>query len=109
MVVLLVVPLAQAAGTNVPLLYVSVECLAMWVAIVVVLASRQPRPRIAAFGVATYLAVLVTAVALISGTTTLLDPFKTTGILADRIPVAGLGGLQLAPERPVRKPPSNAP
>jgi hypothetical protein len=97
MVVLLVVPLAQAAGTNVPLLYVSVECLAMWVAIVVVLASRQTRPRIAVFGVATYLAVLVTVVGLISGTTTLLDPFKTTGVIADQVPITGLGGLELAP------------
>ena len=98
MVVLLAVPVAQAAGTNVAWLYVAVECLAMWVAIVLILVSRRPPPRVVALGVSTYLAVLVIMVALVSGTMTLFNPFKTTGVGADTVPVAELNGLRLAPE-----------
>lgn len=98
LIVLLVVPVAQAAGTNVAWLYVALECLAMWVAIVLILVSRRPPARVVAFGVSTYLAVLVMMVALVSGTMTLFSPFKTTGAGADTVLVAELNGLRLAPE-----------
>ena len=47
-VVVLGVPFLQAAGTNVPLLYVAAECLAMWVALVLMLADPRRLPALGA-------------------------------------------------------------
>jgi hypothetical protein len=90
-VVLLLVPVGQALGTNVPLVYVAGECLAMWVAGVVVLASRPGRAPLSSYTVAASLTMLVVAVAAIAGTTTMVSPFKTTGYWSDTASVAALG------------------
>ncbi|MGA8245556.1 MAG: hypothetical protein WB797_01485, partial [Nocardioides sp.] len=94
--VLLLVPVGQALGTNVPLVYVAGECLAMWVAGVVVLASRPGRPSCSSYAVAADVAVLVVAVAAIAGTTTMMTPFKTTGFRSDTTSVGALG-VRLSP------------
>lgn len=96
MAVLLLVPVGQALGTNVPLVYVAGECLAMWVAGVVVLAGRPGRPAHSTYAVATSLAVLVVAVAAIAGSTTMMSPFKTTGFRSDTVSVPALG-VRLSP------------
>ena len=90
-VVLFVVPLAQAAGTNVPLLYVGGECLAMWVALVLMLVAGADRPELVRTAVVANLGVLIVAVAILAGTTTLRDPFKTTGVSEDTVPDRALG------------------
>jgi hypothetical protein len=90
-VVLFLVPLAQAAGTNVPLLYVAAECVAMWVALVVMPVARAYSPRVVTTAVTVNLAVLVVATAMIAGSTTLQDPFKTTGLSEDTALVPALG------------------
>jgi hypothetical protein len=95
--VLLLVPVLQAAGTNTPLIYVSSECLALWVAVVLIVVSRAARPAISAFAVDANLVLCVVAVALLGGTTTLVSPFKTTGVSSDTVPVSSLGGVRLAP------------
>jgi hypothetical protein len=95
--VLVGVPVLQAAGTNVSILYVSAECLALWIALVPLVASRAPRSRISVFAVETNLIVCVAAVALLAGSTTLLSPFNTTGVSSDTVRVADLGGQRLAP------------
>ena len=95
-VVLLLVPVGQALGTNVPLVYVAGECLAMWVAGVVVLASRPGRPAGSSYAVAAGVTMLVVAVAAIAGTTTMMSPFKTTGFRSDTASVGALG-LRLSP------------
>ena len=108
-VVLAGVPVLQAVGTNVPLLYVSAECLALWVAVVVLLATRGSASPISSLAVATNLAVCVVAVALLSGTTTLVSPFKTTGLTSDTVAVAEpRWAATLARRRPVSTPRSRA-
>jgi hypothetical protein len=79
-VVLVVVPVLQAAGTNVPFLYVVAGCLAMWVALVLMLVTRAGSPRWACTAVLVDLAVLVVATAMIAGSTTLMSPFKTASV-----------------------------
>jgi hypothetical protein len=91
--VLTLVPILQAAGTNVPLLYVAGECLAMWTAVVLMLAANGPT--LSSFTVLIDLCVVVVAIALLGGTTTLLDPFKTSGYASDTASVPQLG-LRLA-------------
>ena len=97
MAVLVGVPVLQAAGTNVSIVYVSAECLALWIALVPLIVSRAPRSRISVFAVETNLIVCVSAVALLAGSTTLLSPFNTTGVSSDTVRVADLGGQRLAP------------
>ncbi len=95
--VLLLVPVGQALGTNVPLVYVAGECLAMWVAGVVVLAARPGRPAGSSYAVAASVTMLAVAVAAIGGTTTLMSPFKTTGYRSDTVSVGALG-VRLSPQ-----------
>jgi hypothetical protein len=94
--VLLVVPVGQAAGTAIPLLYVALGCLAMWVGAVLVLATARPRSEAATFGIGASLGMDVVAVALIAGTTTYQTPYSTTGYTADTVAVGALGGLRLS-------------
>ncbi|HEY3528428.1 MAG TPA: hypothetical protein VGK78_04710 [Nocardioides sp.] len=94
--VLLLVPLLQAAGTNVPVLYVAGECLAMWVALVLSLVTRSGVTPVARTAVLVDLMVLVVATAMISGTTTLMSPFKTTSLPHDTVGVSELG-VRVAP------------
>jgi hypothetical protein len=94
--VLLLVPLAQAAGTNVELPYVAGECLAAWSALVLVLAADGAGFPIGTSAVLVNLAVLVVATSMIAGSTTLRNPFKTTGIGEDTVHVSSLG-VRLAP------------
>jgi hypothetical protein len=89
--VLLIVPFAQAAGTNVILPYVAVECLSLWVALALMLAADDDRFPIGTTAVLVNLAVLVVATAMIAGTTTLRDPFRTTGVNEDTALVPALG------------------
>jgi hypothetical protein len=94
--VLLVVPVGQAAGTAIPLMYVALGCLAMWVGAVLVLATARSRSEVARFGMGASLGMHVVAVALIAGTTTYLTPYATTGYTADTVAVGALGGLRLS-------------
>ncbi len=94
--VLLLVPVGQALGTNVPLVYVAGECLAMWVAGVAVLAARPGRPAGSSYAVMACVTMLVVAVAAIAGTTTMMSPFKTTGFRSDTASVDALG-VRLSP------------
>lgn len=95
--VLLLVPFAQAAGTNVPLPYVAAECLAAWVALLLVLAADTDSFPIGSTAVLANLATTVVATAMIAGSTTVLSPFKTTGFDEDSTRVAGLD-LRVSPE-----------
>jgi hypothetical protein len=79
-VALLVVPLLQAAGTNVPLLYVAAECVALWVALCLMVTARPTCPGYVRTAVLVDLGVLVVATAMIAGSTTLLSPFKTASV-----------------------------
>jgi hypothetical protein len=90
--VLLLVPALQAAGTNVPFPYVAGECLAMWVALVLMLSGDSERFPAATSAVLVDLAVAAAAIAMIAGTTTLMTPFKTSGFFeADvRLPAVGV-------------------
>jgi hypothetical protein len=93
--VLLLVPFCQAVGTNVPMLYVAGECLAMWVGAVLVLAVGLGRPMTAWWAVGSSLGMCVIATSLIAGSTTLMTPFKTTGFTSDTASVPALHGLVL--------------
>jgi hypothetical protein len=88
---LVVVPFVQAAGTNVPLLYVAYECLAMWVAAVLVLLTRANFPVLMVTAALADLAVVVVVTALIAGSTTFMSPFKTSGYDDAHGSVARLG------------------
>ncbi len=90
-VLMFLVPFLQAAGTNVPLLYVAAECLVLWAAIVLMMVTRAGVPRVTTFAVLVDLSVLVVATAMIAGTTTLMAPFKTTSFHADTHQVPRLG------------------
>jgi hypothetical protein len=94
--VLLLVPFAQAAGTNVVLPYVAVECLAAWVALVLLIAADTDSFPIGSTAVLANLGVTVVATAMIAGSTTLISPFRTTGFEADTTGVANLG-LRVSP------------
>ena len=89
--VLAVVPLLQAAGTNVPLLYVAAECLAMWTAAVLMLACRERGPEIVTTAVLVDLAVLVVVTAMITSSSTLMNPFKTSSVVDATTIVPSLG------------------
>lgn len=94
--VLILVPVLQAAGTNLPFLYVAAECLAMWVALVLLLGVRAAPPRVAGAAVLINLMVVVVATSMISGTTTLMSPFETTSWRDSTARVPQLG-LRVAP------------
>jgi hypothetical protein len=96
--VLVAVPVLQAAGTNVPLLYVSLECLALWVAPLFIMVSRTWRSPVSRFAFETSLVVFLVTVAVLAGTTTYMSPFKTTGVSSDTDAVPSLSGLRLAPD-----------
>ena len=96
---LFVVPFGQAAGTNVPLLLVAGTCLGMWVAAILVFATRPGRAPQSLPAVLACLALLATVVAALAATTTLLTPFKTSGYSASTSPVDELGGLRVTPAR----------
>ena len=95
--VLFLVPFAQAAGTNVVLPYVAVECVAAWVALVLLLAADTDAFPIGSTAVLANLAALVVATAMIAGSTTLMSPFRTTAFDQDTTRVASLG-VHLSPE-----------
>jgi hypothetical protein len=95
--VLLLVPFAQAAGTNVPLPYVALECLAAWVALLLLLAADTASFPIGSTAVLANLATTVVATAMIAGSTTMLSPFRTTGFTTDTADVASLG-LRISPK-----------
>jgi hypothetical protein len=90
-VVLAVVPFLQAAGTNVVLLHVAVECIALWVAVAVLLAARGESSSTAAGAVLVNLAVLAVTTAMVAGSNTLLTPFKTGSVGEDSVRVPQLG------------------
>jgi hypothetical protein len=94
--VLLLVPLAQAGGSTVPLTHLVGSCLAPWVAVVVLLAVLTPRPAWAEVAVWVNLAVAVVAVAAIGGSTTLMTPFASDGHADDTVTVPSLG-LKVSP------------
>ena len=91
--VLVMVPFFQAAGTNVPILYVAFECVAMWVAVALLLAAREHSSTFASTAILVDLAVLVVATAMIAGSTTLLTPFKTASVseATTLVPQLGVG------------------
>lgn len=89
--VLLLVPFLQATGTNVVLPYVAVECLAMWVALALMLVVDGDAFPVASTAVLVDLAVLVVATAMVAGTTTLQTPFRTDGFQDDTASVPELG------------------
>jgi hypothetical protein len=94
---LLVLPVAHALGTNIPLLYEALECAALWVAVgMLVGTSRLPSPAAHAF-VGGSVALCVGLVSLLAGSTTLISPFKTTGFADSSASVPGLGGLEVSP------------
>jgi hypothetical protein len=95
-VVLFAVPFAQAGGSAVPLPHLAVECLSLWVALVLLLTYLAPRPRWTMQAVWANLAVATVAVAAIAGSTTILTPFNTDGYSDDTATVPALG-LQLSP------------
>ncbi|HEX4472371.1 MAG TPA: hypothetical protein VH085_10395 [Nocardioides sp.] len=90
-VTLLLVPFAQAAGTNVPVLYVAFECLAMWVALVLMATTRADCPTLTTKVVLADLSALVVLTALICGSTTIATPFKTSGLTDATAGVPPLG------------------
>lgn len=93
--VLVLVPFVQAAGTNVPLIYVAAECFAMWVAAVLVLA---PDPLgVSGLPVRAALVMAAVSISLLAGTTTLMTPYRTTGFAESTAPVAALG-VRVSPE-----------
>jgi hypothetical protein len=96
-VVLLLVPLVQAAGTNVPLIYVTVECVAMWMALILMLVSHLDSSHVAVTAVLADLAVFVVGTALLAGSTTLVDPFNAGRLGDDTTRVPGLG-VRVAPD-----------
>jgi hypothetical protein len=96
-VVLLLVPVAQAAGTNVPLIYVSVECVAMWMALILMLVAHLDSSHVAVTAVLADLAVFVVVTALLVGSTTLVDPFNAGRFGDDTARVPGLD-VRVAPD-----------
>ena len=88
-VVLLLVPVLQAAGTNVPLIYVTVECVAMWMALILMLVAHLDRSHVAVTAVLADLAVFVVGTALVAGSTTLVDPFNAGHFSEDTVRVPG--------------------
>ncbi len=91
-VVLLLIPLLQAAGTNVVLPYIAVECIATWIALILMLAADGDGFPVGSTAVLVELAVLIVATAMICGTTTLMTPFKTSSYADSDSPrVPGLG------------------
>jgi hypothetical protein len=97
LVVLLTVPLLQAAGTNIPVFWVAGTCLALWAALALMLVSGTAVPRFATTSALTGLAVLVLATAMVSGSTTVMTPFKTSSLTDDTVRVPELG-VSLDPE-----------
>jgi hypothetical protein len=96
-VVLLLVPVAQAAGTNVPLIYVAVECVAMWMALILMLVARLDSSHVVVTAVLADLAVFVVGTALLAGSTTLVDPFNAGRFGDDTARVPWLG-VRVAPD-----------
>jgi hypothetical protein len=94
--VLFLVPVLQTAGSNVPPLYVIVECLAMWVGLVLMLVAHAPPGGLAREAVLVNLGVVVVATAIIAGQSTVASPFKTSPLPDDTTTVPGLG-VRLAP------------
>ena len=90
-VVLLLVPVFQAAGTNVPLIYVTLECVAMWMALVLMLVARPDASEVDVTAVLSNLAVVVVAGALLAGSTTLVSPFNAGSFRSDTSLVPDLG------------------
>jgi hypothetical protein len=88
---LFLVPLAQAGGSTVPLTHLVGSCLALWVAVVVLLALMAPLPPWAEVAVWMNLGVAVVAVAAIGGSTTYLSPFASEGHAEDTVTVPRLG------------------
>jgi hypothetical protein len=96
-VVLLLVPVLQAVGTNVPLIYVTVECVAMWMALLLLLVAHLEPSHVAVSAVLADLAVFVVGTALVAGSTTLVDPFNAGDVGEDTVRVPGLG-VRVAPD-----------
>ncbi len=94
--VLFLVPVLQTAGSNVPSLYVIVECLAMWLGLVLMLVAHAPPGGLAREAVLVNLGVVVVATAIIAAQSTLMSPFKTSPFPDDTTTVPGLG-VRLAP------------
>jgi hypothetical protein len=89
--VLLLVPIAQAGGSTVPLTHLALECLGLWVGLVLLMAHQLHGKTWAISTMWTNLAVLSVTVAAVSGSTTLLTPFGTSGYGDDTVAVPALG------------------
>ena len=95
--VLLLVPVLQAAGTSVPLIYVTLECAAMWMALALMLVAHLDRSQMVVTAVLGNLAVFVVATALLAGSTTLVSPFDAGTFRSDTVRVPDLG-VRVAPD-----------
>ena len=91
LVVLVAVPLLQAAGTNLPLLYEAAFCMAMWVAAVLVLAVGNQTSAASSTAVVVGLGVLIVTGTMVAGTQTLMAPFEGGSVVANKNSVADLG------------------
>jgi hypothetical protein len=94
---LFLVPLLQAAGTNVAVAYVALECAAMWVGLVVLTLARSGPSTVMTTAVLLDLGVAVVATALICGSNTVMTPFRSDGLDASRSRVPQLG-LDVSPD-----------
>lgn len=96
LICMVLLPVLQALGTSVPLIYEAMGCLALWVAALIVLITGPfavPRLRLMAWS---SLATAIGLVCALSGTTTLLTPFKTNGYADSTTPLPGVTDLRVS-------------
>lgn len=97
--VLILAPLLQGAGTLAPLSYVSLDALALWIAVALILLTRDfARAHLQTTAFTALGAVLLLA-GTVGGTGTLLEPFDTAGYSENTAPIPNSGGLMAAPDK----------
>jgi hypothetical protein len=93
---LLLLPILQTLGTNVPQIWIAYECLAMWMAVGVMAAQRAAPNRLRSEVPLVGLALTVVTTTLIAGTVTLTSPFRTAAWDSPTVEVLSLG-VRVAP------------
>jgi len=94
---LVILPVLQALGTSIPLVYEAFECLALWVAGLILLISGPFALPALRFLASSALATAIGVSCVLAGTTTLLTPFKTSGYAASTASLPGAPDIRISP------------
>lgn len=95
LIALLALPVLQALGASSPILYLGLECMAMWMAVSITLATGSFNRPLLRDTVWTCICSTIVIASTFAGSTAMLTPFKTSGFKESTSQIPGIPELRV--------------